>query len=301
MNFALHNSSFYGGDYLLAEVEEGSIHVQPNLDFLDNEPFDEGWPSDSYLLCLSDPACGACNGTLGLFLLSYGWQLDRARLHLERAVRLDPANSGIRPSLALSLLVTGQLNEALEQIDFALRGAPFQPGYHAIRARTLYFLKRYPEAVDAANRAASLQPNDPAGWEWKSQALIQMGQVERGIEAITARRYPQQADQAMKAARVGGLRAAVSILIGASGDSGNHSWRRARWKALLGNNDGAIAELETAIARKHFEAMFIAVEPVFEPLRDDPRFQILLARAGLRAATPRSASQTKGPAPSSEL
>ena len=53
VSFALHDSSYRGGDYLLAEVEEGSIFVQPNLDLLDNEPFDVKWPPDYYLLCLA--------------------------------------------------------------------------------------------------------------------------------------------------------------------------------------------------------------------------------------------------------
>jgi hypothetical protein len=53
VNFALHDSSYRGGDYFLAEVEEGSIYVQPNFDLLDNEPFDKTWPPDHYLLCLA--------------------------------------------------------------------------------------------------------------------------------------------------------------------------------------------------------------------------------------------------------
>jgi hypothetical protein len=53
VGFALHNSSYRGGDYCVAEVGEGSIYVQPNLDLLDNEPFDENWPPDHHLLCLA--------------------------------------------------------------------------------------------------------------------------------------------------------------------------------------------------------------------------------------------------------
>lgn len=53
VSFELHDSSFRGGDYFLAEVPEGTIYVQSNFDALDDEPFDESWPSDQFLLCFA--------------------------------------------------------------------------------------------------------------------------------------------------------------------------------------------------------------------------------------------------------
>jgi hypothetical protein len=50
VSFELHDSSFYGGDYFLAEVPEGTIYIQPNLDILDDEPFEDSWPLDQFLL-----------------------------------------------------------------------------------------------------------------------------------------------------------------------------------------------------------------------------------------------------------
>jgi hypothetical protein len=50
VSFELHDSSFYGGDYFRAEVAEGTIYIQPNLDILDDEPFEASWPSDQFLL-----------------------------------------------------------------------------------------------------------------------------------------------------------------------------------------------------------------------------------------------------------
>lgn len=50
ITFELHDSSFYGGDYYLAEVTEGKVYVQPNLDLLDDEPFEHEWPVGQCLL-----------------------------------------------------------------------------------------------------------------------------------------------------------------------------------------------------------------------------------------------------------
>lgn len=53
VSFELHDSSFRGGDYFLAEAPEGTIYVQSNLDVLDDEPFEAAWPSDQFLLCFA--------------------------------------------------------------------------------------------------------------------------------------------------------------------------------------------------------------------------------------------------------
>ena len=49
----------------------------------------------------------------------------------------------------------------------------------------------------------------------------------------------------------------------------------------LGQNDRAFASLEKAIAHREWRLVRIRVEPMFDPLRADPRFAALLRRIGL--------------------
>jgi DNA-binding winged helix-turn-helix (wHTH) protein/Flp pilus assembly protein TadD len=227
-----------------------------------------------------DPGCAGCNGTLGLFLLLHGWRWDEALRQLEKATALDPADFNIRPSYALALLVKGRGKEALDQIDIAIKGAPFHAGYHSIRARTLYMTRRYSEAVEAADRVRGIQPSEQGGWEWRSQALFQLGESEEGIRALAGAEYEAQAERAVAALRKEGRNAGLRILIEAA-NSRAGAWRRARWRAILGDNDGAIRELEVARQDRMFEVMFVAVDPVFEPLWSYPRFRALLKQMDL--------------------
>jgi hypothetical protein len=55
LNFAAHESSFRGGDYYRAEMQEGWIYVQSNLDVLDNTAFESEWPIEQILLILDGP------------------------------------------------------------------------------------------------------------------------------------------------------------------------------------------------------------------------------------------------------
>ncbi|MGE0406804.1 MAG: hypothetical protein AB7O65_10925 [Candidatus Korobacteraceae bacterium] len=55
VTFELHDSLFLGGDYFLAEMQEGTICIQPNYDAFHNETFQVSWPSDQFLLCFDGP------------------------------------------------------------------------------------------------------------------------------------------------------------------------------------------------------------------------------------------------------
>jgi len=53
VKFVRHDSSFYGGDYYLAEVPEGEIYLQSNFDYLHDDDFEPEWPRDHLILYLA--------------------------------------------------------------------------------------------------------------------------------------------------------------------------------------------------------------------------------------------------------
>ena len=64
--------------------------------------------------------------------------------------------------------------------------------------------------------------------------------------------------------------------------SGGASWDLAVVEIGLGNKEKALAWLETAYREHHDDALLtLRVDPAFDPLRADPRFQDLLRRLKL--------------------
>ena len=53
VKFVPHNSSFYGGDYYLAEAPEGEIYLQSNFDSLHDDDFEPEWPRDQLILYIA--------------------------------------------------------------------------------------------------------------------------------------------------------------------------------------------------------------------------------------------------------
>jgi hypothetical protein len=67
------------------------------------------------------------------------------------------------------------------------------------------------------------------------------------------------------------------------------AWRRAGWRAMLRDRDGTLEELGRAIERRRFNAINLGADPMYDWLRDDPRFRALLGSIGLERFFPLSA------------
>ncbi len=52
--------------------------------------------------------------------------------------------------------------------------------------------------------------------------------------------------------------------------------------ALLGEKEQAFEYLNKAFEKRHGQMVLLAVEPVFDSLRDDPRFDEMVRRVGLK-------------------
>jgi hypothetical protein len=59
-------------------------------------------------------------------------------------------------------------------------------------------------------------------------------------------------------------------------------FRRAGWNARLGDKDKAFEYLEKAYQQRNPLLYLLQVEPTLDPLRDDPRFDELVKRVGLK-------------------
>jgi tetratricopeptide (TPR) repeat protein len=231
-----------------------------------------------------DPACAPCQGTLGLFLFTHAWDWQRAEWHLSEALRLDPSDARIRPSYALLLATTGRLKEALVEIDRALAHAPYEVGWLHIRATILYLDRRYEEAVASADQALLIDDTHRGVWDVRSKAMLQLGRAADAVGSLTRVIFRNDAAHLDRAVRDGGQRRALETLLALT--DGPHvredqSWRRAVWHAALGNTESAVAELEVAVEKRLFNAIYFGVDPALDRLRDSPRYQRVLERLGL--------------------
>jgi DNA-binding winged helix-turn-helix (wHTH) protein len=235
-----------------------------------------------------DPQCASCHATYAFFLFYHDWRWDLAEAHFVRARQLAPDSASISRAYSMLLAATSRLPEALQQIDLAIQRQPYDVGWHTQRAIILYLARRYEDSIAAGDRALAISQAERAPWEWRSRALFQLG---RGDEAVQAMAQVAFADHSLKldaAVREGGRDAGVRTLLELTDDwrsQREQAWRRAPWRALLGDREGAIEELERAYELRNVNLLYIAVDPVFDAIRDEPRFQAILRGMGLQSAS----------------
>jgi tetratricopeptide (TPR) repeat protein len=231
-----------------------------------------------------DPACGECHGTLALYLFYHDWKIAEAEWHFREALRLAPDADEIAPDYAMLLAATGREQEALQQVDRGLRRQPHRLSWLEIRTSILYFTRRFAEAIATTDVALSVDARHLPAWDWRSRALFQLGRGEEAIQALIQGRFADQAIALDRAVAEGGVDGALRRLLELTDDPRSrveHSWRRASWRALLHDDAGALDEIDTACRARRLNAINFGVDPVYDRLRQQPRFIRAIEQIGV--------------------
>ena len=227
-----------------------------------------------------DARCAGCNAVLGFILFSSFWDWKGAEQHLAAAIELNPKDSGSRGYYAMLLATQGRLDEALRQAETGIRLDAYNPTLYTIKSGVLYFLKRYAEASATADRAVSFGLAQTAAWDWRTCARLMAGEPAAAISGLArsgVNWYPPDLEAVFRAEGLAG--AAQKVL--QTMDSRKIPTQRAHWRMALGDRAGALDELEAAYGMKHFDLMYAAVDPMFEPLASEPRFRNLIEKMKL--------------------
>ncbi len=189
-----------------------------------------------------------------LLLAALGRQAD-ARRAIGRAIDLRPRSSQFNRDLGVVLYLGGDYAAAIQQLE---RSVGLSVGA-ADSARTYGYLGgayvgagRYREAIEALQTAIALAPEVQDHRVTLAYAWARSGERSRAIEILEGPRV-NTADPA-------GVAAAY---------------------AALGEIDAAFEWLDRAFASGSVRLYALNVDPVYDPLRSDPRFSRLLGRMGL--------------------
>ena len=148
--------------------------------------------------------------------------------------------------------------------------------------RALYWARRYDEAIAQARRTLELDPASAwpsSGWKARSGTR---GCSRKRWRCASRSPTPEQAQIIARTFQRDGFQA----LLRKSGETFRKSGllvTAARCYAQSGDREEAIALLETCSQRRCSDLVSLNVEPDFDALRTDPRFQKLVRQIGLRS------------------
>jgi tetratricopeptide (TPR) repeat protein len=183
----------------------------------------------------------------------------------------------------------GRFDEALAEKKIALAINPASLVYQRDYGRILYFARRYDEAVEQLERVVELDENFQTayGWLWLSYAMKgdAAGAFENFIKQ-QKRSNPDYVEPLQKAYESAGWQGAVRKQLDLQkldeDKPGNSFYQMARFSAMLGEKEQAFEYLNKTIEKGHSQIVMLNVEPGFDSIRDDPRYDELIGRIGFK-------------------
>jgi serine/threonine-protein kinase len=237
-----------------------------------------------------DPNLAAAHVSLATVLLDYYRDWSGAEEHYRRALTLDPSYAPGRQLYAEFLRDQGRFDEALAEIDEAIRLDPISPYYRLVRGIVLHMARRHDEAVDVFQQLLAATPDYRMGHFFLGLTYASLDEHTRALAAFDRMdpdgTFPDAvALRGVVHARAGRRTEAESVrrsldTIGA----GHHvlPFHHALIHLNLGAVERAITLLEEDADRRSWFSRILGVHPFFDEVREHPRFQALLARVGPR-------------------
>jgi TolB-like protein/Tfp pilus assembly protein PilF len=236
-----------------------------------------------------DPELAEAHATLG-YVRHYSGEWAAAEKSLQRALVLNPSNTLGRIWYANYLSSRGRADEAIREVRLAEQLDPLSPIVGTNVGWVLINARRYDEAIDQLRRTIALdtaypQAHSRLGAAYSFNQQHELAIAESELTVTLSQRSPASLVALAQAyALAGRTREAEDLLNQRLADLPNQyvaSGAIANVYAAMGRRDEALTWLERSLQERTNNIAYLAVEPVYDGLRDDPRFQDILRRAGL--------------------
>jgi TolB-like protein/DNA-binding winged helix-turn-helix (wHTH) protein/Flp pilus assembly protein TadD len=236
-----------------------------------------------------DESLPEAHTALALIVQNYDWDWQTAEKEYRRAIELNPNYATGHHWYAEHLAFLGQFDEALRESERARQLDPLSLIIATDNAAILYFCRQYDKSIDKFRTVLEMEPTFPRArividpyvekglfadalafieddrrrlgdepWTWSALAYVygrsgQQAPAQRALEKLEELNRRQPVDpSAILWAHVG-----------------------------MRNKDQAFVWLEKAYSQHSNALVTLKVEPAYEPLRSDARFQDLMRRVGL--------------------
>ena len=240
-----------------------------------------------------DETLAEAHTTVAFVAMNYEFDIPGGEREFLRAIELKPNYAIARQFYGSLLVATGRFDEALSQMRKAVELEPYTAAVNWSLGMGLGLARRYDEAIAQLQRTLQIQPNYALAEGNLTGMYIQTGRFDDAMTlvqkhlSIEERREGALSSLAIIHIRTGGKAEALKVLKeitgGTKAPSANSAYGIARVYAALGDKDEAFRWLNTGYEKRAFSMFFLRVDPFFDSLHDDPRFDELIRRIGLKS------------------
>ncbi len=221
---------------------------------------------------------------LGVICLNYDHDFACMERETKLAIELNPNYSEAHRRNGMRLQWLGKFEEARIDIRRAVEIDPLSPVTNFNYAQLLFFERKYEESETQSKKNVELDPNF---WYAHLQLFYvyrmkrdHASAVEELAKVQDARGEPDAAKLIRESFAKGDWQGLLRKITEERTRLKLYPYFVATFFAELGEKDKAFATLNEAIETKDQHTAWMKVDPYMDPLRDDPRFQEVLKKAG---------------------
>jgi TolB-like protein/cytochrome c-type biogenesis protein CcmH/NrfG len=233
-----------------------------------------------------DPGLTDAHAMLAALTMQYDWDWGRAERELQLAAA-GPSSVNAEDYYAFLLVFRGRFSEAEQHIQRALDRDPFSTAVRTDVSVARNLEGRFAQSREIFQQIAAEYPKMIGPQCMIGLTYIEEGHPELALPVLRQlkQRFPQaQVIEAMAYARAGRREEALRLIAPFEEKYPDPNVAM-QWFALvyafLGDEPNTVKWLERSADRHEFQALSLAVHPVYAPMRNSPGFRALERRMGL--------------------
>lgn len=224
----------------------------------------------------------------GRMLLHYKLDQKGAREAINTALSLNAGNSEVQIEYARISSYFGNVEASVVAARKALELDPVSMFAHHFLGHVLYFGRRYDEAIPVFRDVLELDPDYPRPRYTMGMCMYMQGDIEAAFAEIEQEPlgWMKQSGSAILLHKMGRTEEAerfLAMLI-REDDEEYALYQQGQVNAQWGNAEQAMKCLNRALHFGDPGLSQLLVDPLLDPVRDDPRFIELLAKIGFESA-----------------
>jgi len=221
--------------------------------------------------------------------MNMDWDWEGGEADFRRAIELNPNFPDPRAYYSHLLNILKRPEEAAPQINRALELDPLNGLFQAMYAMDLMFARRYDEAIAFLRKTLETSPRDLVALSTLRSAYHMKQMYPEALE-IWERSYAERNDREAEDALAqgfkeggyqGALQRVAEMLIARSQTTYVTPWQIGTLYTRAGKNKEALDYLEKAYQAHDPNSIYLGVDPIFDSLRNEPRYQDLLRQIKL--------------------
>jgi len=237
-----------------------------------------------------DESVPSAHASLAWALFIYDWDWDAAEREFRRAIELNPRYASAHQWFAFLLAARGQLDAALLEAHTALELDPASISVRRAVGWVYHYARRYDQAREHLARALEMNPTAVETYRMLGSTLALQGNLAEA-ERVFRDAVTLPGAGAYSKATLGwllarsGKRAEAEQLLRELEESQAQGYVSPVAFAILhiglGNLAAALDWAERAFDERRGWLAYVNVNPMFDPLRNEPRFAALVRRMRL--------------------